>query len=161
MLCIISITSFCCAKKSFLSGHPFFNIRNVFCAKHGWGMLVHAPGWSLAIASIEVIPPKVSFFAPKNDIFNKGCAPTFEKSHTQNTFLLFWLFLSVNFVRPISTLANNKRSGSKKWKISACQNCVFSLFPAKLLARFVTPFSTFASIKGSLPTCLTTLERLR
>ena len=47
-------------------------------------MLVHAPGWSLAIASIEVIPPKLSFFAPKNDIFNKGCAPTFEKiSHTK------------------------------------------------------------------------------
>jgi len=32
----------------FLFGHLFLNITNVFCAKNGWGMLVYAPGWSLA-----------------------------------------------------------------------------------------------------------------
>ena len=31
-----------------LFGHLFFNTTNVFCAKNGWGMLVYAPGWSLA-----------------------------------------------------------------------------------------------------------------
>tara|TARA_B100000513_G_scaffold20050_1_gene7902 strand:- start:92 stop:283 length:192 start_codon:yes stop_codon:yes gene_type:complete len=35
-------------KKIFLFGHLFLNITNVFCAKKGWGMLVYAPGWSLA-----------------------------------------------------------------------------------------------------------------
>ena len=35
-------------KRRFLFGHLFLNITNVFCAKNGWGMLVYAPGWSLA-----------------------------------------------------------------------------------------------------------------
>ena len=35
-------------KKSFLFGHLFLNITNIFCAKNGWDMLVYAPGWSLA-----------------------------------------------------------------------------------------------------------------
>ena len=35
-------------KKRFLFGHLFFNITNVFCAKKRGGMLVYAPGWSLA-----------------------------------------------------------------------------------------------------------------
>ena len=39
----------------------------------------------------------------------------------------------------ISTLANNKRSCSKNWKISG-QSCVFSVFPAKILARFSCVF---------------------
>jgi len=30
-------------KKSFLFGHLFFNITNVFSPKNGWGMLVYAP----------------------------------------------------------------------------------------------------------------------
>jgi len=41
-----------------------------------------------------------------------------------------------NSVTPISTLANNKRSCSKRWKTSG-QNCVFTaVFPAKILAQF-------------------------
>ena len=28
--------------------HLFFNIKTYFAPKNGWGMLVYAPGWSLA-----------------------------------------------------------------------------------------------------------------
>ena len=62
-----------------------------------------------------------------------------------------------NYVTPISTLANNKRSCSKSGKFEA-KIAFFMIFPAaKILARrFVTPFSTFANIKGPLPTYSTT-----
>ena len=63
----------------------------------------------------------------------------------------------------MSTLANNKRSCSKKWEKSG-QNFAFSYFSGETFSTmhdFVTPFSTFASIKGSLPTKSTTPDRLR
>ena len=58
--------------------------------------------------------------------------------------LLRLLFLSENSVKPISTLANNKRSCSKKWEICG-QNCVFSVFPTKILSRFCHDFVTILS----------------
>ena len=95
------------------------------------------------LASFEVIlaPPKVSFSAAekmkiphwKRDartptLENKSQIPFFSSSFSA-------VFLG-NSVTPMSTLlANNKRSCSKKWKIS-CQNCVFPVFPAKTLAQF-------------------------
>ena len=50
------------------------------------------------------------------------------------SFHFLFSFFVGNAVTPISTLANNKRSCSKKWKLSG-QNCVFSVFPAKILSR--------------------------
>ena len=77
----------------------------------------------------------------------------------------------------MSTLAHNKRSYSKKWKIHVPKfnfgahesfylflNIAFfrSFSGAKNLARFCRmPFSTFANIKGSLPTKSTRPGRLR
>ena len=47
----------------------FFSIRKnirLFASKNGWGMLVYAPGWSLCLASFEVLPPpQVRFSAAK------------------------------------------------------------------------------------------------
>ncbi len=60
------------------------------------------------------------------------------------------------FCPPISTLANNKRSCSKKWKIRP--KLRVSVFSGQ---NFVTPFSTFANNKRSYPTNSTTLDRLR
>ena len=71
-----------------------------------------------------------------------------------------------NSVTPISTLANNKRSCSKKWKIPG-QNCDFFClffrgnFGTIFIFDFVMPFSTFANIQGPLPTNSTTPDRLR
>jgi hypothetical protein len=85
-----------------------------------------------------------------------------KKSQRPKNFVSSFLAVFVgDSVTPMSTLAHNKRSCSKKWKKSG-QNCVFPVFPAKILARFhVTPFSTLANIKGSLPTNSTTPDRLR
>ena len=53
-------------KKRLLFGHLFFNITNVFCAKHGWGMLVYAPGWSLPSQFWSYTPSKkIGFSAVK------------------------------------------------------------------------------------------------
>jgi len=57
------------------------------------------------------------------------------------------------------TLANNKRSCSKKWKIQA-KIAFFLFFWREIWHDFVTPFSTLANIKGSLPTKSTTPDRL-
>ena len=89
--------------------------------------------------------------------------PTFEKkSQDQLFFLLFWLFLSEILSRrcQLSQTTRKKRSCSNKWKNSG-QNCVSHVFRRKCWHDFVTPFSTFANIKGSLPTNLTTPDRLR
>ena len=54
-------------RKTFLFGHLFLNITNVFCApKNGGGMLIYAQGWSLASQFWSYTPsPKNSFVAPK------------------------------------------------------------------------------------------------
>ena len=53
-------------------------------------------------------------------------------------------------VTPMSTLAHNKRSCSKKWKTSG-QNCVFPVFPAKILARFCHAVLDFREHQGLPP----------
>ena len=60
----------------------------------------------------------------------------------------------------MSTLANDKRSCSKSGKHQA-KIAFFLFFRRKIWHDFVTPFSTFANIKGSLPTNSTTPDRLR
>jgi len=50
----------------------------------------------------------------------------------------------------MSTLAHNKRSCSKKWKKSG-QNCVFPVFPAKILARFCHAVLDFREHQGLPP----------
>ena len=66
-------------------GPFFFNITNVFCAKKWVGMLVYAPGWSLASQFWSYTPPKKLVFPrPKN-----------ENSPLKTVFLIqisFWKF---------------------------------------------------------------------
>ena len=63
-------------------------------------------------------------------------------------------------ITPMSTLANDKRSCSKSGKHQA-KIAFFLFFRLFFWHDFVTPFSTFANIKGSLPTKSTTPDRLR
>ena len=105
--------------------------------------------------------PKVSFSAAKKMkishwklLFLFGfCKKDRVPNRIQAIFLFrFRLFLVENFITPISTmstLSNNKRFCSKKWKMSGqTETCVF--------LYFVTPFSTFANNKRSYPTKSTT-----
>ena len=59
------------AKKSFLFGHLFFNIKSSFAPKNGRDMLVRMPQDGHWLANFEVTPPsppKVSFFrSQKNE----------------------------------------------------------------------------------------------
>ena len=90
--------------------------------------------------------------------------PTFEKENLEPTFCSSFSAVFVgNSVTRMLTLANNKRSCSKNEKKTACQNCACFLFcrRRKNWHDFVTPFSTLANIKGSLPTNSTTPDRLR
>ena len=92
-----------------------------------------------------------------------GCARPLLKKKSQAHFSSSSSSSAVfveNSVTPMSTLANNKRSCSKKWKKHA-KMVFFLFFRRKLLHDFVTPFSTFANIKGSLSTESTTHDRLR
>tara|TARA_B100000513_G_scaffold66240_1_gene26204 strand:+ start:108 stop:395 length:288 start_codon:yes stop_codon:yes gene_type:complete len=70
-----------------------------------------------------------------------------------------------NSVTPISTLANNKEQAILLKKVEIFRpkfKLRFSLFfRRKNWHDFVTPFSTLANIKGSLPTKSTTPDRLR
>ena len=94
-------------------------ITNVFCApKKGWGMLVYAPGWSLASQFWSHTPPPKKFVFPR------------PKSPLKTVFLINFSFENFG---------------------------VFCLCGE----NFVTPFSTLAMIKGSLPTNSTTPDRLR
>jgi len=78
--------------------------------------------------------------------------PTFEeKSQNPNLFSSFFAVFVGNSVTPISTLANNKRSCSKKGTFQA--KIGFFYFSGE---NFVTPFSTFANNKRSYPTNSTT-----
>ena len=62
---------------------------------------------------------------------------------------------------PMPTLANNKRSCSQKSEKNQAKIAFFLFFRRKFWHDFIAPFSTFANIKGSLPTNSTTLDRLR
>jgi len=77
--------------------------------------------------------------------------PTFEKNLRPNFFLYSFLAVFVgDSATPMSTLAHNKRSCSKKWKTSG-QNCVFPVFPAKILARFCHAVLDFREHQGLPP----------
>ena len=75
-------------------------------------------------------------------------------------FLLFWLFLWEILSRRCrlsrTTSDPAQKSGKNQAKIA-----FFLFFRRKFWHDFVTPFSTFANIKGSLPTNSTTPDRLR
>jgi len=72
--------------------------------------------------------------------------PTFEKKYQIQVFSSSSLAVFVgNSVTPMSTLANNKRSCSKKWKNQRLKLCVF---PAKKLARFCQAFLDFREHQG-------------
>ena len=88
----------------FLFGHLFLNIKTSFAPKNGWGMLVYAPGWSLASQFWSFPPPKkVSFPAAK-----KMKIPHWKLFSWSNFFLkilAFYCLCGENFVTPFSTLA--------------------------------------------------------
>ena len=51
------------AKNGFFFGHLFFQYKQTsFAPKNGWGMLVYAPGWSLANQFWSYIPPQKLVF---------------------------------------------------------------------------------------------------
>ena len=92
----------------------------------------------------------------------RGARATFEKKsqRPQKKFLHFWLFLSevlshrCRLSRTTSDPA--QKSGKHQAKIA-----FFLFFRLFFWYDFVTPFSTYANIKGSLPTNSTTPDRLR
>ena len=144
----------------------FFSVWHTsFATKNGWGMLVYASGRSLASRFWSYTPPKLVFPRQKKENFNKGCAHTFEINLKSTKNLLFWLFLSGNSaVTPISTLANNNSTSDpahQKVENFRPKLCFFSIFRRNFWHDFVTPFSTFANIKGCLPTKLITPDWLR
>ena len=119
-------------KRLSLLGHLFF-IFNItitsFAPKNGWGVLVYAPEYSLTSQFWSYTPPheKLVFPRPKtkeNSPLKTGCARRLLKKKLRSTFFSssFSAVFVGNSVTPMSTLANNKRSCSKKWKTSA-QNC--------------------------------------
>ena len=133
-------------KKSFLFGPFFFNITNVFCAKKRvWHACIcprivtgYSQFWSYT-------PPQNNCFsAAKKRKFptenaKRDCArPLLKKNLRPKFFSSSFLAVFVgDSITPMSTLAHNKRSCSKKWKkIGQNSNCVFPVFPAKILARF-------------------------
>ena len=92
------------------------------------------------------------------------------KSQTQEkVLLLFWLFFIGNSVMPIlwTLVAKNTIIIISDPALKNVENftptySIFLLFfRRKCWQDFVTPFSTFANIKGSLLTNSTTLDRLR
>ena len=92
------------------------------------------------------------------------------KSQTQEkVLLLFWLFFIGNSVMPIlwTLVAKNTMIIISDPALKNVENftptySIFLLFfRRKCWQDFVTPFSTFANIKGSLLTNSTTLDRLR
>jgi len=88
-------------KKSFLFGHLFLNITNVFCAKKRAGHACICPRMVAGEPILKLSPPpkKLVFPRPKNNNGNSplktGCArPLLKKSQAPFFLLLFWLFLS-------------------------------------------------------------------
>ena len=147
-------------KKLSLLGHLFLSMTHVFCDKKTGGACLYMPQDGHWLAGFEVIPPpKLVFPRQKKENFNKGCAHTFEINLKSTKNLLFWLFLSGSAVTPISTLANNNSTSDpahQKVENFRPKLCFFSIFRRNFWHDFVTPFSTFANIKGCLPTKSTT-----
>ena len=133
-------------------------------------MLAYATGWSLLTGysqfwSYSPPPKKLVFPRPKKWKFptENGMRGPLLKKKSQRPQKMCSSFLAVfvgDSVTPMTTLAHNKRSCSKQWKNQA-KIAFFLFFRRKFWHDFVTPFSTFANIKGSLPTKSTTPDRLR
>ena len=101
---------------------------------------------------------------------SRDAHPLFDKiSDTRKVLLLFWLFFIGNSVMPIlwTLVAKNTIIIISDPALKNVENftptySIFLLFfRRKCWQDFVTPFSTFANIKGSLLTNSTTLDRLR
>jgi len=89
--------------------------------------------------------------------------PTFEKkiSDPQKCFFFFFgCFLSEILSRRCRLSRTTSDPAKKSGKFQA-KIAFFLFFRRKFWHDFVTPFSTFANIKGSLPTKSTTPDRLR
>ena len=87
---------------------------------------------------------------------------TFEKiSDTHKKMLLFWLFLSKFCHADLDSREQQAILLKKVENVRPKLRIFFLFFRQKNWHDFVTPFSTFANIKGSLPTNSTTLDRLR
>ena len=131
-------------------------------------MLVYAPGWSLA--RIYTPPPKIVFRSQKNENspLKTGCACPLLSAHfwKKNLRPIFFFFFFGCFCRKICHADVDSREQQaillKKVETFSGQNLRFScIFLAKKWHDLVTPFSTFAYIKGSLPTESTTPDQLR
>ena len=157
----------------------FFSIHQTsFAPKSGWGMLVYAPGWSLPSQFWSYTPPKKlvsprpktikheNFPHWKPDAHGRTPTLTFEKKSQTQFFLFlhfdFRLFLSEILSRRSRLSRTTSDLAQKSWKFQA--KIAFFLFSRRKIWHnfvFVTPISTFANIKDSLPTNSTTPDRLR
>ena len=136
---------------------PFFQYNKRLLRQKTGGACLYMPQDGHCLASFEVIPPpkKLVFPRPKKceiSPLKTGCARALLKKKYQTHFFSssFSAVFVGNSVTPMSTLANNKRSCSKKWKKSG-QNCVFPVFPAKILARFCHAVLDFREHQGLPP----------
>ena len=153
-------------QEAIITWPPFSQYDTRLLRQKTGGACLYMPQDGHWLAGFEVIPPpKLVFPRQKKENFNKGCAHTFEINLKSTKNLLFWLFLSGNSaVTPISTLANNNSTSDpahQKVENFRPKLCFFSIFRRNFWHDFVTPFSTFANIKGCLPTKSTTPDWLR
>jgi len=109
-------------------------------------------------------PQKLGFPRPKNENspLKTGCArPLLKKQTSDPNFflLLFRLFLSEILSRRcrLSRITSDPAQKVENFR----PKLRFPVFRRKNWHDFVSPFSTFANIKGSLPTKSTTPDRLR
>ena len=94
-----------------------------------------------------------------------GCARPLLKKKSQTHiffFLLVWLFLSeILILSRRCRLSRTTSDPAQKSGKNQAKIAFFLFFRRKFWHDFVTPFSTFANIKGSLPTNSTTPDRLK
>ena len=146
-------------QEAIITWPPFSQYNTRLLRQKTGGACLYMPQDGHCLASFEVIPhPKKYWFfrGQKNEnspALKTGCARPLLKKKSQTRFFSssFSAVFVGNSVTPMSTLANNKQPSSKKWKNQA-KIAFFLFFRRTFWHDFVTPFSTFANIKGSLPT---------
>ncbi len=146
-----------------------YNAYFHFAPKSGWGiymrgyMHIYAPRWSLASQFWSYPLPKiVSLFVPKMTHF-KGMRTHFwnkSQTHTKNLLIFLAVLVAELMSRP-SRLSRTTSDPAKKHGNIQAKISFFLFFRRDICHNFVTPFSTFANIKGSLPTNSTTPNRNR
>ena len=150
-----------------LLGQRFSQYNTCLLRRNTGGACLYMPQDGHCLASFEVIPPppppkKASFFAPKKWHILKGdAAPTLEKTSQKQVFLLFFWHLLSEILSRWSRLSRTTSDPAQKSGKFQAKIAFFLFFRRKSWHDFVTPFSTFANIKGSLPTNSTTPDRLR